>query len=112
MIGALNKEISVILLLFSILVETAMINNCLLLFSIMAFKPMSEPSQAELFDQKFEPKLELSKPSLGSGATLVQSVTKNMAPLKRRCKNDWSLEQRNICHLDVVLYTGRNCYDQ
>ena len=35
------------------------------------FEKLSEPSRAELFDQKLEPKTELSEPSLGSGATLV-----------------------------------------
>ena len=40
------------------------------------FKPellekLSEPSRAELFDQKLEPKPSQTEPSLGSGATLV-----------------------------------------
>ena len=35
------------------------------------FEKLSEPSRAELFDQKLEPKSELSEPSLGSGATLI-----------------------------------------
>ena len=35
---------------------------------------MLEPSRAELFDQKLEPKSELSEPSLGSGATLFVSL--------------------------------------
>ena len=34
------------------------------------FQKLSEPSRAELFTQKLEPKTELSEPSLGSGATL------------------------------------------
>ena len=37
------------------------------------FEKLSEPSRAELFDQKLEPKSELSEPSLGSGATLLIS---------------------------------------
>ena len=35
------------------------------------FENVSEPSRAELFDLKLEPKTELSEPSLGSGATLI-----------------------------------------
>ena len=34
-------------------------------------------SRAELFDQKLEPKTELSEPSLGSGATLIPTKAKN-----------------------------------
>ena len=37
------------------------------------FDKLSEPSRAELFDQKLEPKTELSEPSLGSGATLLDT---------------------------------------
>ena len=42
------------------------------------FEKLSEPSRAELFDQKLEPKSELSEPSLGSGATLVKASFKSV----------------------------------
>ena len=41
------------------------------IFQNELFEKLSEPSRAELFDQKLEPKSELSEPSLGSGATLI-----------------------------------------
>ena len=44
------------------------------IFKNELFEKLSEPSRAELFDQKLEPKSELSEPSLGSGATLINGT--------------------------------------
>ena len=56
------------------------------------FDKLSEPSQAKLFDRRLESKTELSKPSLGSGATLQDML----------CQSD--LIYIGLCYRRVYLF--------